>query len=242
LPFDAGIEIMLQSITPPQEEPVAEEVAAPTNPKTLAKIAVTEAIRNATIQDSESENFVINGKTYTFKSEGVNVPALRSFCNKNGIRTDDGNSLHNANRGAVERGSHQRQASSHQCEEDPRINKKESKKDKGDGKATPVNQFHLANVMYGEASKEPLQNRGASLTKNDLIISSAGSMAGDKDFYEAAMQEYNKEKHDEYDTLHFASDIVVDDKNLPKVFTTLNDRRDLKRVLYKEVMASLDKV
>jgi hypothetical protein len=63
------------------------------------------------------------------------------------------------------------------------------------------------------------QNRGSSLTKNDLIISSACSKAGDKDFYEAAMKEYNKEKHDEYNTLHFADNIVVDDKNLPKVFT-----------------------
>jgi hypothetical protein len=55
------------------------------------------------------------------------------------------------------------------------------------------------------------------------------------------MKKYNKEKHDEYDTLHFADDIVVDDKNLPKVFTPLDDWRDLKRV-YKEVTASLNKV
>jgi hypothetical protein len=41
------------------------------------------------------------------------------------------------------------------------------------------------------------------------------------------MKEYNKEKNDEYDTLHFADDIVVDDKNLPKVFTPINDWRDL---------------
>jgi hypothetical protein len=99
LPFDAGIEIMSQSITPPpvprpQVEPVAEqgaeEVAAPTDPKTLAKIAITEGIRNATIKDFDGENFVINGKTYTFKTEGVSVLALRTFCNKNGIRTEDG--------------------------------------------------------------------------------------------------------------------------------------------------------
>jgi hypothetical protein len=95
--------------------------------------------------------------------------------------------------------------------------------------------------MYGEAMKKPLQNRGASLTKNDFSMSSAGSKDGDRDFYEAAMKEYNKEKHDEYDTLHFANNIVVDDKNLPKVFTPFNDWRDLKRV-YKEVTASLDKV
>jgi hypothetical protein len=73
--------------------------------------------------------------------------------------------------------------------------------------------------MYGEAMKEALQNKGTSLTKNDLIISSAGSRAGDRDFYESAMKEYNKEKIDEYDTVHFADDIVVDDKNLPNVFT-----------------------
>jgi hypothetical protein len=95
--------------------------------------------------------------------------------------------------------------------------------------------------MYGEAMKEALQNKGASLTKDELIITSAGSKAGDRDFYEAAMKEYNKEKHDEYNTLHFADNIVVDDKNLPKVFTPLNDWRNLKRV-YKEVTASLDKV
>jgi hypothetical protein len=74
-------------------EPVAEqaeEVAAPTDPKTLAKIAVTEAIRNATMKDFNGEIFVINGKTYTFKTEGVSVPALRTFCNKNGILMDDG--------------------------------------------------------------------------------------------------------------------------------------------------------
>jgi hypothetical protein len=58
--------------------------------------------------------------------------------------------------------------------------------------------------------------------------------------YEAAMKEYNKEENDEYDTLHFADNIVVDDKNLPNVFTPLTDWRDLKRV-YKEVTASLDK-
>jgi hypothetical protein len=54
----------------------------------------------------------------------------------------------------------------------------------------------------------------------------------------AAMKEYNKNA-DEYDTLHFADDIVVDDKNLPEVYTPLNDWRDLKRV-YNEVTASLD--
>jgi hypothetical protein len=227
---------MTESITPPpvprpQEEPVAkqaEEVAAPTDPKTLAKIAVTEAIRNATI------------KAYTFKTKGVSVLALRTFCNKNGIQTDDGKSLHNANKGVVEGVIKDKHRHINAGEEDPWINKKESKKDKVD--VTPVNRFRLANVMYGEAMKEPLPNRGASLTKNDLIISSAGSKAGDKDFYEeAAMKEYNKEKHDEYDTPHFADDIVVDDKNLPKVFNPLNDWRDLKRV-NKEVTASLDKV
>jgi hypothetical protein len=34
----------------------AEEVAAPTDPKTLAKIAVTEAIRNATMKDFDGNN------------------------------------------------------------------------------------------------------------------------------------------------------------------------------------------
>jgi hypothetical protein len=81
----------------------AEEVAAPTDPKTLAKIAVIEAIRNATIKDFDGENFVINGKTYTFKTEGVSVPALQTFCNKNGIRADDGKSLCSAIRGIVKR-------------------------------------------------------------------------------------------------------------------------------------------
>jgi hypothetical protein len=119
--------------------------------------------------------------------------------------------------------------------------KKGSKKDKDKDKAAPVNRFRLANVMYGEAMKEALKNKGASLTKDELIISSVGSKAGVRDFYEAAIKEYNKEKHEEYDTLHFANDIVVDDKNLPKVFTPLNNWRDLKRV-YKEATASLDKV
>jgi hypothetical protein len=45
------------------------------------------------------------------------------------------------------------------------------------------------------------------------------------------MKEYNKESHDEYDTLHFAGDIVVDDKNLPKVFTPLNNWRDFEESL-----------
>jgi hypothetical protein len=148
------------------------------------------------------------------------VPALRTFCNKNGIRTDDGKSLRNANRGIVEGAIKDKYRRINAGEEDP-WNKKESKKDKD--KAAPVNRFRLANVMYGEAMKEALQNKGASLTKDELIISSAGSKAGDRDFYEAAMKEYNKEKHDEYDTLHFADDIVVDDKNLPKVFTPIND-------------------
>jgi hypothetical protein len=37
--------------------------------------------------------------------------------------------------------------------------------------------------MYGEAMKEALQNKGASLTKDELIISSVCSKAGDRDFY-----------------------------------------------------------
>ena len=63
--------------------------------------------------------------------------------------------------------------------------------------------------MYGEALKGQMKNRGAVLKKNDMITSSAGSKNGDMPFYEAAMKEYNK-KHKEYDTLHFANDIVVD--------------------------------
>jgi hypothetical protein len=50
--------------------------------------------------------------------------------------------------------------------------------------------------------KEACSNRGAPLKKDNLIISMDGSKAGDKDFYETAMkEEYNKEQHDEYDTL-----------------------------------------
>jgi hypothetical protein len=153
----------------------AEEVAAPTDPKTLAKIAVTEAIRNATIKDFDGENFVIKGKTYTFKMEGVSVPALRTFCNKNGIRTDDGKSLRNANRRIVEGAIKDKYRRINAGEEDPWNVKMESKKDKDKGKAAPVNCFRVASVMYGEAMKEALQNKGASLTKNDLIISSGGS-------------------------------------------------------------------
>jgi hypothetical protein len=89
------------------------------------------------MEDFDGNNFIINGKTYTFKTEGVSVPALQ---------------------------------------------------DKDDGKVTAVNRFHLANVMYREAMKEALQNKGASLTKNDLIISSVGSKAMDNDFYEATMK------------------------------------------------------
>jgi hypothetical protein len=56
----------------------AEEVAAHTDPKTLAKIAVTEAIRNATMQDFDGENFVINGKTTHLrqKCQCVSAPIL----------------------------------------------------------------------------------------------------------------------------------------------------------------------
>jgi hypothetical protein len=89
--------------------------------------------------------------------------------------------------------------------------------------------------------KEACSNRGAPLKKDDLIISTDGSKAGDKDFYETAMKEYNKEKHDEYDTLHFADDIVVDDKNLPKVFNPIKNWRDLKKV-FNETTAELDKI
>jgi hypothetical protein len=107
LPFDAGIEIMSPSITHPpvprpQEEPVlAEEVAAPTDPSTLAKITVTQAIRNATMEDFDGNNFIINGKTYTFKTDGASVPALQSFCHKNGIQMDDGKSLQTAYKGQL---------------------------------------------------------------------------------------------------------------------------------------------
>jgi hypothetical protein len=81
---------MSQSITPPpvprpQEEPVAQEVAAPTDPKTLAKIAVTEEIKNATMEDFDDNNFIINGKTITFKTDYASVTVLSSFCHKNGI-------------------------------------------------------------------------------------------------------------------------------------------------------------
>jgi len=58
------------------------------------------------------------------------------------------------------------------------------------------------------------------LKKNDLIASSAGSKTGDMPFYEAAMKE-NNNKHKEYDTLHFANDIVVDEKNLPDKYIPL---------------------
>jgi hypothetical protein len=54
---------------------------------------VTQAIRNATMEDFDGKNFVINGKTYTFKTDSSSVPALRLFCHKNGIRMDDGKSL-----------------------------------------------------------------------------------------------------------------------------------------------------
>jgi hypothetical protein len=89
--------------------------------------------------------------------------------------------------------------------------------------------------------KEACSNRGAPLKKDDLIISTDGSKAGDKNFYEAAMKEYNKEKHDEYDALHFADDIVVDDKNIPKVFNPIKNWRDLKKV-FNETTAELDTI
>jgi hypothetical protein len=69
--------------------------------------------------------------------------------------------------------------------------------------------------------KEACSTRGAPLKKDDLIISNDGSKASDKDFYETAMKEYNKKDIDEYNALHFAGNIVVNDKNIPKVFNSI---------------------
>jgi hypothetical protein len=70
-----------------------------------------------------------------------------------------------------------------------------------------------------------------------MIISTAGSKTGDKDFHETVMKEYNK-KLDEYNTFHFADDIVVDDKN--QTGTSLLLTGDLTNV-HKEVTVLLDK-
>jgi hypothetical protein len=74
-----------------------------------------------------------------------------------------------------------------------------------------------------------------------LIISTDGSKAGDKDFYETAMKECNKEALDEYNTLHFANKIVVDDKNVSKVFNPIKNWCDLKKVI-NETTAELDTI
>jgi hypothetical protein len=246
LPFDAGIKIMSQSITPlpvpqpQQEEPVAEEVAATTDPKTHAKIKVTQAIRNATMADFDGNNFVIKGKTYTFKTNGASVPALRSFCHKNGILMDDGKSLQTATRVNSKKQS--------RTNIDASMLAKKITGCTDNGKAT------LSNASV--TSKEACSTRGAPLKKDDLIISTHDSKAGDKDFYEAAMKEYNKEKHDEYETamkeynkedldeynaLHFADNIVADDKNLPTVFNPIKNLCDLKKV-FNETTAELDRI
>jgi hypothetical protein len=102
-----------------------------------------------------------------------------------------------------------------------------------DSKATPVNRFRLANVMYGEGMKEALKKKGAIYKKNGII------QVDDMPFFEAATKEYNKSLN-EYDTLHFADDVVVNDKDLPDKYTPLSDWRDLKNV-YEEVTESLDK-
>jgi hypothetical protein len=60
---------------------------------------------------------------------------------------------------------------------------------KDDGKATPVNHIHLANVVCGEAMMEASFTRGAPLKIDDMIISTDGSKAGEKDFYESAIEE-----------------------------------------------------
>jgi hypothetical protein len=84
--------------------------------------------------------------------------------------------------------------------------------------------------------------------KNDnMFISTAGSKAGDEDFCETAMSNFNK-KLDEYGTLHFADDIV-NARNLPeqlppiKVWPTRystrqwNWTRSVKTQSYLDVMA-----
>jgi hypothetical protein len=80
------------------------------------------------MEDFDGTNFVINGKTYTFKTDGTSVPALRSFCHNNGIRMEDGKSLQTANKGQLEEAIKK----THRCinagEEDPWVNKKGSKK------------------------------------------------------------------------------------------------------------------
>jgi hypothetical protein len=77
------------------------------------------------------------------------------------------------------------------------------------------------------------------LQKDDTVINTDGSKARDKDFYETAMKEYNKKNLDEYNTLHFATDIVVvDAKNLPTEFTPIKDWRNLKKV-FNKTMAEL---
>jgi hypothetical protein len=101
------------------------------------------------------------------------------------------------------------------------------------GKAT------LSNASV--TSKEACSTRGAPLKKDDLIISTHDSKAGDKDFHETAMKEYNKEDLDEYNALHFADNIVADDKNLPTVFNPIKNLRDLKKV-FNETTAELDRI
>ena len=134
---------------------MAQEVGDSTDPKTLARIAAAEAIKKVTMDNFDGENFTISGKTITFKTEEVNVPTLHSFCHKNDIRSDDGKSLRNANRAVVETAIKDKHRRINTGEDDVW---RKSKKD--DSKATPVNRFRLANVMYGEAMKVPLANRG----------------------------------------------------------------------------------
>jgi hypothetical protein len=99
------------------------------------------------MKDFDSENFVIKGKTYMFKTDGASLPALRSFCHKNDILMDDAKRLRAANKGQLEEAIKNKHRCFNAGEEDPWIKNKKGSKDTDNGKATPVNRIRLTNII-----------------------------------------------------------------------------------------------
>ena len=84
-------------------------------------------------------------------------------------------------------------------------------------KKAPVNRYRFVNVLFGDTIKPMLNERGKSLTKDDLT---AGKL-GDQDLFTAISNEYNGTK-DEYGIIHESFKELVPSRQHPKVYEPMD--------------------
>jgi hypothetical protein len=170
-------------------------------------------VATAIMDDVDLEEGTIKGVTW----KKIYLKDLRKFCYKNDVRLDDGTSVRKTPKNTLTALIREKKIRIGNGQEDPWMLLERAKK--SNKKLAPVimgvNRYRLANVIFGDACRNCLENLGHTLNKDELTA----GLKSDQTVYEAVALQYNDK--DEYNDLQYTG-ISIPGGTDPSIFQAIS--------------------